>query len=56
MGPTGAGRTFRAAGRAIPPDLSIAGMVEDGIEVSEWLRRRLGKAKIVLVGWSWGSI
>jgi pimeloyl-ACP methyl ester carboxylesterase len=52
----GAGRTFRAAGRTLPPGLSIEGMVQDGIEVCEWLRRRLGKDKIVLVGWSWGSI
>ena len=52
----GAGRTFRAAGRTIPPDLTIDSMADDGIELAEWLRRRLGKDKIVLLGWSWGSI
>ncbi len=52
----GAGRTFRAAGRTIAPDLTVEGMAQDGIEVAEWLRRRLGKDKIVLLGWSWGSI
>ena len=52
----GAGRTFRAAGRTIAPDLSVDSMVRDGVEVAEWLRRHLGKQKIVIVAWSWGSI
>jgi pimeloyl-ACP methyl ester carboxylesterase len=52
----GAGRTFRAAGRTIAPDLTIESMVHDGIELTEWLRRRLGKDKIILLGWSWGTI
>src|SRR5262245_22751765 len=52
----GAGRTFRAAGRTIAPDLTIESMVADGIELAEWLRRRLGTDKIVLLGWSWGTI
>jgi len=52
----GAGRTFRAAGRTIAPDLTIESMVADGIELVEWLRARLGKDKIVLLGWSWGTI
>ncbi len=52
----GAGRTFRAAGRRIAPDLTIEGVAQDGIELTEWLRQRLGKEQIVLLGWSWGSI
>ena len=52
----GAGRTFRAAGRMIPADLTVESMVDDGIELAEWLRRRLDKDKIVLLGWSWGSV
>ena len=52
----GAGRTFRAAGRTIPRDLSVEGMAQAGVEVAEWVRARLDKDKIVLVGWSWGSI
>ena len=52
----GAGRTFRAAGRTVAPDLTIDSMVADGIELTQWLRGRLGKDKIVLVGWSWGTI
>lgn len=52
----GAGRTFRAAGRTVAPDLTIESMVADGIELAQWLRGRLGKDKIVLLGWSWGTI
>jgi pimeloyl-ACP methyl ester carboxylesterase len=52
----GAGRTFRAAGRTLAPDLSIESMADDGVELVEWLQRRLGKDKIILLGWSWGSI
>jgi len=52
----GAGRTFRAAARTIAPDLTVERMAQDGVELAEWLRRRLGKDKIILLGWSWGSI
>ena len=52
----GAGRTFRAAGRTIAPDLTVEQMAQDGSELAEWLCRRLGKDNIVLLGWSWGSI
>src|SRR5262245_26945396 len=46
----GAGRTFLAAGRVLPPDLTIESVVEDGLELTEWLRRRLGKDKLILLG------
>jgi pimeloyl-ACP methyl ester carboxylesterase len=52
----GAGRTFRAAGRSIPANLGVERMARDGVEVAEWLRRRLGQDRIILLGWSWGSI
>jgi pimeloyl-ACP methyl ester carboxylesterase len=52
----GAGRTFRAAGRTLSPGLTIESMVDDGLELADWLRHRLGKDKIVLLGWSWGTI
>ncbi len=52
----GAGRTFgrnrAASASTITPDR----MVQDGIELSELLRKRLHKDKIVLVGHSWGSV
>src|SRR5690606_21797712 len=59
----GAGRTF---GRNAPDEvddafwienpLSLDKMVEDGIEVTEFLLDHLGKQKIILIGTSWGSI
>jgi pimeloyl-ACP methyl ester carboxylesterase len=50
----GAGRTF---GRNGPPAaLTIARMTEDGVALSDYLRRRLGKDRIILVGGSWGSV
>lgn len=50
----GAGRTF---GRNPPTGpVSIERMVEDGVEVAEFLRSHLDKRKIILVGGSWGSI
>ena len=51
----GAGRTFgrnRASASTITPER----MVQDGIELSESLKKRLHKEKIVLIGHSWGSV
>lgn len=59
----GAGRTY---GRNLPvrelePDefeatpLTLALMAQDGIAVAEYLQRRLGHAKVILTGSSWGS-
>src|SRR5208282_3179916 len=52
----GAGRTFGKSGPAIAPSITVDRMVQDGIELSEYLRKHLGKDKIVLVGHSFGSI
>ena len=52
----GAGRTF---GRNPPPDdvpLTVARMSDDGIALAEYLTRRLGQSKVVVIGGSWGSI
>lgn len=59
----GAGRTF---GHNIPGEvdenywinnpLTVDRMVQDGIELSEYLVKHLGKQKIILIGTSWGSI
>jgi pimeloyl-ACP methyl ester carboxylesterase len=51
----GAGRTYRAAGRVLDPALTIESMARDGNELAEFLRRHLGKDKIIVLGWSWGS-
>ncbi len=50
----GAGKTF---GRSGPLDASatISRIVVDGVEVAEFLRAKLHKPRIMLVGVSWGS-
>ena len=52
----GAGRTFGRNGAAAASTITIERMVQDGVELSELLSKRLQKDKIVLVGHSWGSI
>jgi pimeloyl-ACP methyl ester carboxylesterase len=53
--PRGAGKTFAAAGRTIGPELTIDRLVQDGLELTAYLRRRLGKSRIVLMGVDFGS-
>jgi pimeloyl-ACP methyl ester carboxylesterase len=50
----GAGLTYAAASKDEP--LTIDRMVDDGIEVAEYIRSRLGAERIVVVGHSWGSL
>jgi pimeloyl-ACP methyl ester carboxylesterase len=52
----GSGRTYGKTGPAIEGTMTVERMVQDGIEVSEYLTRRLHKRKITIVGGSWGSI
>jgi len=52
----GAGRTLEKAGESIESTMTIDRMIQDGIEISEYLRRHLNKERIVLVGHSWGSL
>ena len=52
----GAGRTLRKSGPVIAPTITVDRMVQDGIELSEYLRKHLGKEKIIIVGHSFGSI
>ena len=52
----GAGRTFGRNGAATASTITIERMVQDGVELSEFLSKRLRKDKIILVGHSWGSI
>jgi len=52
----GAGRTYGKTGPSIEPTMTIERMVQDGIEVSEFLTKQLDKKKIILYGGSWGSI
>lgn len=52
----GSGRTYGKSGPTIESTMSIERMVQDGIEVSEYLTSHLHKKKIIIVGGSWGSI
>jgi pimeloyl-ACP methyl ester carboxylesterase len=52
----GAGRTLRKSGPAVAPTITVDRMVQDGIELAEYLRKHLGKEKIIIVGHSFGSI
>lgn len=47
-----AGRTYSRNG---PLSLTLDQSARDGIAVSEYLRRRLGSPRIILLGHSWGS-
>jgi pimeloyl-ACP methyl ester carboxylesterase len=51
----GAGKTYGRSG-PLGAGVTIDRMVQDGIEVAEFLRMRMRKSKIVLVGLSWGSM
>jgi pimeloyl-ACP methyl ester carboxylesterase len=52
----GAGRTYGKNGPSIEPTMTIERMVQDGIEVAEFLIKHLHKKKIIIEGGSWGSI
>jgi pimeloyl-ACP methyl ester carboxylesterase len=52
----GAGRTLRRNGPKVAPTITVDRIVQDGVELAEHLRKRLGKGKIVLVGHSFESI
>ena len=51
----GAGRTFARNGEAGCGRLSVDRMVQDGLEVAQFLVNTLHKPKVLLVGHSWGS-
>lgn len=51
----GSGKTFGRSG-PLAADVSIDRMAQDGVEVAEFLRQKLHKQKIVLLGLSWGSV
>ncbi len=51
----GAAMTFGKSG-PVGADITVDRMVQDGIELAEYLASHLHKKKIILVGGSWGSI
>ncbi len=52
----GAGRTYTKNGPSVEPTMTLERMTDDGIEVAEFLKKHLGKDRIVLEGGSWGSV
>ena len=52
----GAGRTLRKNGPSIAPTITVDRMVQDGIELAEYLCKHLHKEKIIVVAHSFGSI
>jgi pimeloyl-ACP methyl ester carboxylesterase len=53
--PRGAGKTFVEAGKTLGPDLTVDQLVQDGLALTDHLRARLGKSRIVLLGVNFGS-
>ncbi|MEO5623908.1 MAG: alpha/beta hydrolase [Dokdonella sp.] len=53
----GAGKTYGEVDpKTISDSIHIARYVDDAIEVAEYVRKRYGKRKLVLMGHSWGTI
>jgi pimeloyl-ACP methyl ester carboxylesterase len=52
----GAGRTLRKTGPSVAPTMTVERMVQDGLELSEYLRKHLAKDKIIIVCHSFGSL
>jgi pimeloyl-ACP methyl ester carboxylesterase len=52
----GAGRTLKRNGPSIASTITVDRMAQDGIDVAEYLRKHLGKNKIIIVCHSFGSI
>ncbi len=53
--PRGMGKSFVEAGGVQDPDLTLDQLVQDGLELTDYLRQRLGKSRIVLLGVNFGS-
>jgi pimeloyl-ACP methyl ester carboxylesterase len=51
----GAGKTFAKAGNKLDPDLGVDLLMRDALKLTDALRQKLGKRKIVLLGLSFGS-
>jgi len=51
----GAGKTFAHNGRQVGPELTFERLTADGLELVDYVRGRLGKRKVVLLGVSYGS-
>ncbi len=52
----GAGRTLSKSGPSVAPTMTLDRMTQDGIELTEYLCKHLGKRKVILVAHSFGTI
>lgn len=52
----GEGNTYYHSGPKAQGTMSIEQLAQDGTELADYLRRHLGKDKIVVVGHSWGTM
>jgi len=52
----GAGRTYGRTGPSVESTLTLERIVDDGVEVAEYLTKHLHQQRVVLVGGSWGSL
>jgi pimeloyl-ACP methyl ester carboxylesterase len=52
----GSGRTFGRTGPSVAPTITLDRMVQDGIEVTQYLCKHLAASKIIVVAHSMGSI
>ena len=52
----GAGRTLRKSGPSVAQTMTLDRMTQDGIELTEYLCKHLGKRKVVLVAHSFGTL
>ena len=52
----GAGRTLKKSGPGVAPTMTLDRMSQDGIELAEYLRKHLGKDKVIVVCHSFGTI
>jgi pimeloyl-ACP methyl ester carboxylesterase len=51
-----AGKTFARNGKSSCAGMSIASVAQEGIQLTDFLRARLHKDKIIVLGHSWGSM
>jgi proline iminopeptidase len=51
----GSGKTFGRNGAATP-GMTLDRMADDAIEVCQYAQKRLGKARVIVVGHSWGAL
>lgn len=52
----GEGKTFARSGTSDAKTMTVAQMTNDGIAVADYVRHRLHRDRIILLGHSWGSI